>query len=26
HGADRLHDRLAYTRTGEGWAVQRLSP
>jgi pyridoxamine 5'-phosphate oxidase len=23
---DRLHDRLRYLRTGDGWAVERLSP
>jgi pyridoxamine 5'-phosphate oxidase len=25
-GAFRLHDRLRYRRTDEGWAVDRLSP
>jgi pyridoxamine 5'-phosphate oxidase len=23
---DRLHDRLLYTRTGDGWTIQRLYP
>jgi pyridoxamine 5'-phosphate oxidase len=23
---DRLHDRLLYSRAGEGWAIQRLAP
>lgn len=25
-GANRLHDRFQYTRTGEGWGIERLSP
>ncbi len=25
-GEDRLHDRLVYTRAGEGWAISRLAP
>lgn len=25
-GADRLHDRLLYTRSGEAWRVSRLAP
>ena len=25
-GADRMHDRVAYERSGEGWAVHRLQP
>jgi pyridoxamine 5'-phosphate oxidase len=24
--ADRLHDRLRYRRTGDTWAIERLSP
>jgi pyridoxamine 5'-phosphate oxidase len=24
--ADRLHDRLLYTRTGDGWRIERLAP
>jgi pyridoxamine 5'-phosphate oxidase len=24
--ADRLHDRLAYTRAGSGWTIERLAP
>ena len=24
--ASRLHDRIAYTRSGEGWQIDRLSP
>jgi pyridoxamine 5'-phosphate oxidase len=24
--ADRLHDRLLYTRSGAGWTIQRLAP
>ena len=24
--ADRLHDRLAYTRSGPGWTIRRLAP
>jgi pyridoxamine 5'-phosphate oxidase len=24
--ADRLHDRLLYRRTAEGWAIERLAP
>jgi pyridoxamine 5'-phosphate oxidase len=23
---DRLHDRLRYRRTGDGWAIDRLAP
>jgi pyridoxamine-phosphate oxidase len=26
HRDDRLHDRLRYTRDGEGWRIERLSP
>jgi pyridoxamine 5'-phosphate oxidase len=26
HGDDRLHDRFAYEREGEGWRITRLSP
>ena len=26
HGEDRLHDRFAYQRSGEGWTRSRLSP
>jgi pyridoxamine 5'-phosphate oxidase len=26
HGAHRLHDRHRYTRTDEGWVVERLAP
>ena len=26
HGAHRLHDRHRYTRTADGWAVERLAP
>jgi pyridoxamine 5'-phosphate oxidase len=26
HREDRLHDRLLYTRSGGGWAIQRLGP
>ena len=26
HRDDRLHDRLRYTRDGEGWRLERLSP
>jgi pyridoxamine 5'-phosphate oxidase len=26
HREDRLHDRLRYTRQGEGWRMERLSP
>jgi pyridoxamine 5'-phosphate oxidase len=26
HRDDRLHDRIAYTRTAEGWARVRLAP
>jgi pyridoxamine 5'-phosphate oxidase len=26
HRADRLHDRLRYTRDGEGWRLERLAP
>jgi pyridoxamine 5'-phosphate oxidase len=26
HRDDRLHDRLRYTRAGEGWRLERLSP
>ena len=26
HHPDRLHDRLRYTRSGAGWAVERLAP
>ncbi len=25
-GPDRLHDRMVFTRSGEGWAKQRLWP
>ena len=25
-GADRVHDRVAYTRHGDAWVIQRLSP
>ncbi len=25
-GPNRLHDRLRYTRTGDGWALERLAP
>lgn len=25
-GQNRLHDRLRYTRTGEGWEIGRLPP
>jgi len=24
--ADRLHDRLLYTRSGTGWRIERLAP
>ena len=24
--ADRLHDRFTYTRSGDGWTIQRLMP
>jgi pyridoxamine 5'-phosphate oxidase len=24
--ADRLHDRLLYTREGAGWRIERLAP
>ena len=26
HREDRLHDRLRYSRDGDGWTVERLSP
>ena len=26
HREDRLHDRLLYSRSGDGWAMQRLAP
>ena len=26
HGEDRLHDRFAYLRAGDGWSRQRLAP
>ncbi len=26
HGPDRLHDRLSYTRDGDGWRIERLAP
>jgi pyridoxamine 5'-phosphate oxidase len=26
HGADRLHDRLVYTRAEDGWELVRLAP
>jgi pyridoxamine 5'-phosphate oxidase len=26
HREDRLHDRLVYTRRGEGWVLERLAP
>ncbi len=26
HRDDRLHDRLRYTRTGDGWQLERLAP
>jgi pyridoxamine 5'-phosphate oxidase len=26
HREDRLHDRLVYTPTGDGWAINRLAP
>ncbi|MBV8431557.1 MAG: pyridoxamine 5'-phosphate oxidase [Solirubrobacterales bacterium] len=26
HREDRLHDRLRYTRTGQGWKLERLAP
>jgi pyridoxamine 5'-phosphate oxidase len=26
HDEDRLHDRLRYTRDGDGWRVERLAP
>ena len=26
HRDDRLHDRFRYTRSGEGWAIERLQP
>jgi pyridoxamine 5'-phosphate oxidase len=26
HRADRLHDRVLYTRDGDGWRMQRLAP
>ena len=26
HREDRLHDRLRYTRAGEGWRIERLAP
>jgi pyridoxamine 5'-phosphate oxidase len=25
-GADRLHDRFAYSRDGDGWTIERLAP
>jgi len=25
-GRSRLHDRLRYTRIGNGWKIERLSP
>jgi pyridoxamine 5'-phosphate oxidase len=26
HQDDRLHDRLRYRRSGDGWLLERLSP
>ena len=26
HGANRMHDRIRYTRAGDGWAAERLAP
>jgi len=26
HGLHRLHDRLRYTRSGDGWTIERLAP